>query len=494
MKTSWRHWSGPINIAIRLLPIVVAGLMLADRARAQTFTPLHDFTALSDDTNIDGAGPEAGVVLSGATLYGATPYGGSTGNGTVFAVNTQSKGFTNLYNFTGGSGGSPEAGVVLSGATLYGTTPYGGSPGNGAVFAVNTNGTGFTNLYSFTAYNTSGYYTNSDGANPYAGLIISGKTLYGTAGFGGISDNGTVFRVNTNGLDFTNLYSFSATSGTEGYFDHGTNSDGADPDAALILSGDTLYGTTRQGGSAGNGTVFAVNTDGTDFTNLHSFTTYPAGHSTNSDGIAPTAGLLLSGDTLYGTAFYGGSSGEGTLFALNTNGTGFTTLHNFTSGSGGFYPAAGLILSGAILYGTASGGGSSGTGTVFAINTNGTEFTTLHSFPALSDSTNSDGAYPPAVLILSGATLYGTAQYGGNSGEGTVFSLDISPQLAIVRSGTNVVLTWPTNAAGFTLEFATNLNSPTFWSTDSTAPVVINGQNTVTNPGTGAQTFFRLSQ
>jgi hypothetical protein len=75
-----------------------------------------------------------------------------------------------------------------------------------------------------------------------------------------------------------------------------------------------------------------------------------------------------------------------------------------------------------------------------------------------------------------------------------VFSLVISPQLAIIRSGTNVVLTWPANAAGFTLEFATNLNSPTFWSTDSTAPVVINGQNTVTNAGAGTQTFFRLSQ
>ena len=71
------------------------------------------------------------------------------------------------------------------------------------------------------------------------------------------------------------------------------------------------------------------------------------------------------------------------------------------------------------------------------------------------------------------------------------------PQLTISLSGvppSGIVLTWPANAAGFTLQSATNLVSPAVWSTNSPAPVVINGQNTVTNPITGAQQFFRLSQ
>jgi hypothetical protein len=55
-------------------------------------------------------------------------------------------------------------------------------------------------------------------------------------------------------------------------------------------------------------------------------------------------------------------------------------------------------------------------------------------------------------------------------------------------------LTWPTNPAGFTLQSATNLVSPAFWSTNSPAPVVINGQNAVTNPITGPQQFYRLVQ
>jgi len=73
----------------------------------------------------------------------------------------------------------------------------------------------------------------------------------------------------------------------------------------LILSGNTLYGTTASGGSSGNGTVFAVNTDGSVFTNLYSFTG-------GNDGGAPRAGLILSGNTLYGTTTGGGSSGYGT--------------------------------------------------------------------------------------------------------------------------------------------------------------------------------------
>jgi len=194
--------------------------------------------------------------------------------------------------------------------------------------------------------------------------------------------------------------------------------------------------------------VFAVNTDGTGFTTLHNFT--------GSDGASPYAGLVLSGSTLYRTASAGGSTGGGTVFAVNTDGTGFTALHSFT-GSDGIEPNAGLILSGNTLYGTAFLGGSAGNGTVFAVNTDGTGFTNLHSFTAFSGSVccvNSDGA-GPASLLLSGNTLYGTAQDGGSSGYGTVFSLSLPvppPLLTITSAGANVILTWPTNATGFTLQ------------------------------------------
>jgi uncharacterized repeat protein (TIGR03803 family) len=412
-----------------LLPALIAGLNLipAGRVSAQAFTTLHSFN------NSDGANPTAGLILSGNTLYGTAHGGGSSGQGTVFAVNADGTGFTNLHSFTAFSvlsstnsdGASPYAGLILSGNTLYGTAYQGGSSGNGTVFAVNTNGTGFTNLHSFTALSSVTYGNNSDGANPTAGLILSGNTLYGAAFQGGSSGNGTVFAVNTDGTGFTNLHSFAASD------PYPLNSDGANPEAGLILSGNTLYGTALQGGTNGSGTVFAVNTDGTGFTNLHSFTVVSGYLYTNSDGQNPSAGLILSGNTLYGAAFHGGSLGNGTVFAVHTDGTGFTNRHSFTY-SDGAAPQAGLILSGNTLYGTARIGGSSGYGTVFAVNTDGTGFTILYSFTATSGtlSTNSDGSQPYAGLILSGNTLYGTATGGGSSSYGTVFSLSFGPDSA----------------------------------------------------------------
>src|SRR5450759_2288652 len=227
---------------------------------------------------------------------------------------------------------------------------------------------------------------------------------------------------------------------------------------------------------AGLGLILAGRVTAQTFTTLHSFTY-------GSDGAFPYAGLILSGNTLYGTAYDGGSSGNGTVFKVNPDGTGFTNLHSFTAlsnstNSDGAYPEAGLILSGNTLYGTTSGGGSSGDGTVFAVNTNGTGFTTLHSF-----TYGSDGLWPYAGLILSGNTLYGTTSGGGSSSDGTVFSLSLPPaQLTIIPYGANVILTWPTNAAGFTLQSTTNLVSPAVWSTVSPGPVVIGGQNVVINP------------
>ena len=317
--------------------------------------------------------------------------------------------------------------------------------GNGTVFALSTNGTGFTNLHTFTALDAATDTTNRDGANPEAGLILSGNTLYGTASAGGASGNGTVFAININGSGFTNLHSFPAASGSD-Y----TNSVGAWPYGGVILSGNTLYGTASSGGTNGNGTVFAINTNGNGFKSLYSFTALDAAtDTTNRDGANPQAGLILSGNTLYGTAQFGGTAGNGTLFAINTNGTGFTDLYNFTGNP---------------------------------------------------SYTNSDGVYPYGGLVLSGSTLYGTAQYGGASGDGTLFGLSFpSPQLSIMPSGTNVNLTWPSGVGGFSysgfaLQSTTNLSSTSGWSSVSPAPVVVNGQNAVTNPITGTQTFYRLSQ
>jgi uncharacterized repeat protein (TIGR03803 family) len=247
----------------------------------------------------------------------------------------------------------------------------------------------------------------SDGEVPYGALVLNSNILYGTTLYGGSNDDGVIFAVNTDGTGFTNLHIFGG-------------SDGKDVYGGLVLSSNILYGTTAQGGSApngGKGTVFAINTDGSGFTNLFSF---PAinGFGINNNGAYPEASLVLSSNTLYGTAQGGGTNGSGTIFAINTDGSSFTNLHNF-NGNDGMNPQASLALSCNMLYGTTFYGGSNSDGTLFAVNNDGAGFTNLYVF------NGSDGAHPRANLFLSGSNLYGTAQSGGGVGaNGTVFTIN----------------------------------------------------------------------
>jgi uncharacterized repeat protein (TIGR03803 family) len=372
------------------LSLTIMALLLAEAcALAQVPATLVSFDGG------DGANPQAALVAGGNSLYGTTYGGGSSSAGTVFVVNANGTGFSNLYSFTGGSDGrGPQGRLVLSGNMLYGTTELGGAPTHGVVFAVNTNGGGFTNLYSFNG--------PGDGAEPVAGLVLAGNMLYGTtyAG-GGSSFSGAVFGISTNGSVFTNIYNFNGSN------------NGAHPEGGLALSGNTLYGTTYAGGSSGNGIVFRVNTDGSGFSNLYNFTGGSDGANpesglalaggtlygtasgggdfdngtvfrvnTNgggfyscefnySDGANPQGGLLLAGNTLYGTTTNGGTQGWGAIFEANTNLGSIGNLYSFTEEIDGAVPEAGLTLLGGTLYGTTQADTSYGSGTVFALNVPG---------------------------------------------------------------------------------------------------------------------------
>lgn len=501
--------------------IVCLGLLCPGWVSAQAFTNIYNFTA--GITNSDGAQPSGSLLLA-SDLYGTAGVGGTNGNGSIYLVNSSGTGFSNFHNFsaratnslghaTNSDGIGPTGSLILAGNTLFGTAFAGGANGNGTVFAVKPNGTGFTTLHHFSggATNALGHLTNSDGGTPYTGLILSGNTLYGTACYGGTNGTGTVFALSTNGTGFTILHHFTSLLSSN-------NNDGANPYAGLMLSGSTLYGTTQFGGTNGTGMLFALNTNGTGFTTLHSFSAQAANafnHITNSDGANTRARLILSGNTLYGTATFGGTNSYGTVFALGTNGTGFTILHQFAAGmtnalfaftnNEGAYPQGGVIISGNTLYGAAEYGGNLGLGTLFSLNTNGGGFTVLKAFPAenfnlnLLAETNSIGAYPQSALILSGNTLYGSAPLGAIHGSGALFSLMLGPALSppplvISRSATNVLVTWPTNFTGFILQSATNLVSGAVWSTVSPAPAIVGGQYIVTNGNSGSRKFYRLSQ
>ena len=177
-----------------------------------------------------------------------------------------------------------------------------------------------------------------------------------------------MFVINTDGTGFTNIYRLDGSN------------DGAFPQAGLVLSGSTLYGTTEAGGISSNGTVFSLDTSGASFAVLHTFSATDPDSLVNGDGANPTASLILSGNTLYGATDYGGSGGLGTVFSVDTNGSNFMNLHSFAGGSGGFDPAAALVLGGNDVYGTTEFDGSGSRGTVFKL-----AVTLQHSAPPQPD-------------------------------------------------------------------------------------------------------------
>jgi len=286
---------------------------------------------------------------------------------------------------------------------------------------------GVTTLYSFTGQ-------NGDGANPYAGLIL-GKhgEFYSTTYYGGSANSGTAFELTPpaspgGAWTETVLYSFSG------------GSDGQYPQGSLVLSpSGALYGTTFNGGTSGDGTVFELTppaTAGGAWTEkvLHSF------QNQNGDGYAPRCSLVIGhGGVLYGTTSSGGSSNLGTVFALAPPASPGgpwkeKVLHSFTGPSGdGATPLAGLVMSGdGSLYGTTWAGGLpiphglvTGDGIVFELTPPAapggawTE-TVLYEFTGQ----NGDGKAPySGVMLGPNGSLYGTTGYGGDANIGAVFEL-----------------------------------------------------------------------
>ena len=247
----------------------------------------------------------------------------------------------------------------------------------------------------------------SDGQLPYAGLVMDASgNLYGTTSQGGTQNDGTVFKITQTGT-ITILHSFTGTQ---------QGSDGAEPYAGLTIdSSGNLYGTTYYGGKYNMGTVFKTTSGGTT-TVLYSFS------GVGSDGSNPWGGVVRdSSGNLYGTTYYGGSGRQGVLFKLSATNN-LTLLLTFGSGPGsGAYPHAGLILdSSGNLYGTTCQGGTSNLGTVFTITNNGGNPHLLHSFTGQT----TDGACPYDVLVRdSSGNLFGTTLQGGTNNVGVVFKV-----------------------------------------------------------------------
>jgi uncharacterized repeat protein (TIGR03803 family) len=335
---------------------------------------------LFDFDTANGGNPQGSVILLGNKLFGATS------ENTIFSIDTNGKGFKVLFTFNGinSQGSWPNGALTFSGGKLYGTTIYGGKYSNdkGMVFCIDTNGKGFKDLLDFNGKN---------GEFPVGGpLAYSSGVLYGMTQYGGANDSGCVFSIDTNGNKYKDLFDFNEANGKRPYA------------TSLVLSGSTLYGTVTEGGAHDSGCIFSIDTNGSGYTDLFDF-------NNKSSGI-PQSGLMLSGNVLYGTTFRGGTYHGDCIFSIGANGSNYTDLFDFDGTDGAAPWNMALISSGNVLYGTTSYGGTSNRyGVVF-------KFTYadlgVNNMPATSNSINvypnpSNGVFTIQSSVVSGQlTVY----------------------------------------------------------------------------------------
>lgn len=292
---------------------------------------------------------------------------------------------------TGYDGAYPDTDLTVFGGALFGATHAGGSNLDGAIFRITPTGNERV-VHSFD--------DATDGEGPQASLLLRNGIFYGLTTEGGKYDGGTLFQFNPKTGAVRVIYNFGSSA-----------TDAAVPYDRLVSIGSTFYGTSTKGGSFGYGTVWSVTMKGTERILLN---------FSGNDGEKPTAGLVNVNGTLYGTASDGGAYGYGTAYSITTSGK-LRVLHMFGNGTDGRSPVGGLLYSGGTLYGATYGGGTSAYyGTVYSLKPNGTE-KILYNF-----ASGTDAQSPIVTLTLLNGTLYGTSVYGGTTGYGTVFSVNVA--------------------------------------------------------------------
>jgi MYXO-CTERM domain-containing protein len=541
-----------LRIARRLLLLWVAAAPLPALAQA---TPPAISTVVAISGSQLGSAPVRGT--DGA-LYGTTSVSTFVAGGLIYRAAADGTSMRTIYQIKPADGLNPIGGLMLSAVDnlLYGTTNSGAVTQNntsGTVFRVAQDGSAFAVLHRFanyTSFNSLGLPVNTDGASPETELVEGGDgALYGVTRSGGPSGTGVVFRMARDGRQFSVLHAFDGVFRPVTFDDPGVTYvlagfDGAEDSTlvadpvnagnrvARVVKSATAAATAGTTVSTGaNASVDAVPFSATgtrvtvrvypskagvpvrlrfqdaadatrsveteasttrvnewetltfDFANPASGTpalnpdyTYnrltihfdygrsgAAGgngtyhfeevrftgsgasvSSANRDGLNPLGPLVIGADGfLYGTTSGGGAGGSGTVFRLGLDGSGFETVYAFsptsiTSGASlnadGAAPVAGLTDGNdGRLYGVTTIGGPTGHGTVFAFDPVGRQYTNLHSF----DGTG--GSRPTGELLLAAdGKLYGSTATGGSNAAGTATSF--GTLFSIGRDGTGVGL------------------------------------------------------
>lgn len=415
----FRSSSFDVSLSAATLALALASLLFfiaTQSAPAQTFSVVHNFTG-----GADGGNPYSGVTIDVAgNLYG-TAMVSSTGYGTVYKL-THKNGnwiFAPLYKFAGGNDGAgPKARVVIGpNGSLYGTTYAGGGGpctegggyvGCGIVFnlkpPLRAPPTPLSPWVETVLYRFQG---QPDGALPEWGDLLFDRAgnLYGTTAGGGTSGEGTVFELTPSPGGWIEKVINNSTFPT------------LEPYSGVIFdSAGNLYGT----GTFFPGGVYELTPSGPGWVEQVLYT-----FQQGNDGAAPFGGVIFDrSGNLYGTTLFSGAHGGGTVYQLSPSAGGWTLtiLYSFSNvmDTGGSAASLTMDASGA-LYGTTSGDGAYGFGNVFKLtpSNGGWIYTSLHDFTGGSGGSN---PYSSVTLDANG-NLYGTTLYGGSQGNGVVWEI-----------------------------------------------------------------------
>ncbi len=370
-------------------------------------TTIYNFCSLTRCA--DGANPDGGLTLGfDGNFYGTTEGGGKNGAGTVFRLTPGSPWtLTSLYSFMNKTDDSAPTFTVLQGqdGNLYGVSEEQYNGQYGAFFKISSSGQ-FNVLHDFA---------NSDGTSPNLPTLGTDGNFYGTALFGGTHNLGVVYKLTPSGA-ITVLHSFG------GY----ANGDGAYPVGVLVQGNDgNFYGTTKQGGTSNEGTVYKINSAGTSYTILHDFDFT----AQTLDGAYPVTGLLLGSDgNFYGTTSQGGNrSNVGMIYQITPAGQ-ETIIYRFCSQSGcpdGFSPYGPLAQhTNGTFYGTTTGN-SLGGSVFYSLNTGLKPFVRL---------LNWEGKVGATIEIL-GQGFTGTTKVTFNGISATFNNVSDTYMTAVVPAG-----------------------------------------------------------
>lgn len=364
-----------------------------------TISPLYPFNPYSQANPNPGYSPNSLIYGRDGNFYGTTSASISPYGGTFFKLTPQGA-LTILASFGSiGLGTGPTGNLTQDqNGNIYGITSGGGSYGYGDVFEVSPAGS-IVFLASFNGSTASSIVLGGDG------------TVYGVTGNGGSSNLGTFFKIVYGGIQnglyptrlVTTLFSFNGTNGSS-------------PDSLILGADGNFYGAAAQGGSAGLGTIFKINSSNA-VTTVFTFT------NASTAGSGPKSLIQGSDGNFYGLTASGGSLGGGTAFMLTPNGT-MSVLASFSSANA----PQGLVQGpDGNLYGTSINGGTFfNSGIVIKVLLTGGS-STLASF--------SNGAYPYGGLAQGNdGNFYGTTYGGGNFGYGRIFKVSSSGSLTTVAS------------------------------------------------------------